>query len=85
MNTTFGEVMANPKSRKIFEDLTKESKVGGNLNAMTDNQDGDAAISKEMVAAMMEGMPLRSITMFVPGMEPEAVEKLIDALNKNRT
>ena len=52
---------------------------------MTDNQDGDAAISKEMVAAMMEGMPLRSITMFVPGMEPEAVEKLIDALNKNRT
>lgn len=85
MNTTFGEVMANPKSRKIFEDLTKESKVGGNLNAMTDNQDGDAAISKEMVAAMMEGMPLRSITMFVPGMEPEDVEKLIDALNKNRT
>ena len=77
--------MANPKSRKIFEDLTKESKVGGNLNAMTDNQDGDAAISKEMVAAMMEGMPLRSITMFVPGMEPEDVEKLIDALNKNRT
>ena len=48
---------------------------------MADSQGGEGVVSREMIEAMMEGMPLRSIMMFVPGLDPEMVGKLVEALN----
>ena len=42
--------------------------------------DGEA-ISQEMMAAMMEGMPLRQLASFVPGVAKKALNQLILALN----
>lgn len=81
VNSTFGEVMADPKARAVFEALGKELNVGESLNAMADSQGGEGVVSREMIEAMMEGMPLRSIMMFVPGLDPEMVGKLVEALN----
>jgi len=80
-NSTVGEVMADPKSRRILEAMGKEMNMGESIAAMADSQGGVGVISKEMVAAMMEGMPLRSVMMFMLGLKPEMLEQLINALN----
>ncbi len=81
VNSTFGEVMADPKGRAVFASMGKEMNVGASMASMADSQGGEGVISQEMIKAMMEGMPLRSIMMFVPGIQPEMIEKLVDALN----
>ena len=81
VNSTFGDVMADPKGRRIFEALGKEKNVGAGMASMADDQGGDGVITQEMLAAMLDGMPLRSISMFVPEIKPEMIEKLVEALN----
>ncbi|MBS6195106.1 MAG: glycoside hydrolase family 3 C-terminal domain-containing protein [Clostridiales bacterium] len=81
VNSTFGEVMADPKGRAIFASMGEEMNVGASMASMADSQGGEGVISQEMIEAMMEGMPLRSIMMFVPGVRPEMIEKLVEALN----
>lgn len=81
INTAFGEVMKDTKARGILESLGKEMNLEASMAAMAEGQGGDGVISKEMLSAMLEGMPLRSIMMFVPGVKPEMIEKLVEALN----
>ena len=81
VNSTFGDVMADPKGRRIFEALGKEKNVGAAMASMADDQGGDGVITQEMLAAMLDGMPLRSISMFAPEIKPEMIEKLVEALN----
>ena len=38
--------------------------------------------AKEMMAAMMEGMPLRQLLSFVPGIKREMLEQMVGALNE---
>lgn len=78
VNSTFGEIMADAKARAVFGTFGEEMKIFESLNSMTDSGD---VVRKEMVDAMMEGMPLRSMTMLVPGLKPEKLEKLVEALN----
>lgn len=85
VNSAFGEVMADPKGRAVFEAMSQEMNVAASMASMADSQGGEGVISKEMIEAMMEGMPLRSIMMFVPGIKPEMLEKLIEALNAEQT
>lgn len=80
-NSTFGEVMADPKGRAIFEAMGKEMNIEESMASMADSQGGEGVISRKMMLAMMEGMPLRSIMMFVPGIQPEMIEKLVETLN----
>ncbi|WP_027293686.1 glycoside hydrolase family 3 C-terminal domain-containing protein [Robinsoniella sp. KNHs210] len=80
-NSTFGEVMADPKGRAVLEALGKEMNVGESMAAIAGSEGGEGVISQEMIAAMMEGMPLRTILMFAPGVQPEMIEKLVEALN----
>ena len=38
--------------------------------------------NQEMMAAMMEGMPLRQLLSFVPGVKREILEQMVGALNE---
>ena len=38
--------------------------------------------NQEMMAAMMEGMPLRPLLSFVPGIKREMLEQMVGALNE---
>ena len=38
--------------------------------------------NQEMMAAMMEGMPLRQLLSFVPGIKREMLEQMVGALNE---
>jgi len=81
LNSTLGEIMADPKGNKILEQAMV-SMAGGDTQAMEEQaQGGGEAISGEMMAAMMEAMPLRQLISFVPGITKEALNHLIMALN----
>lgn len=80
-NSTLGEIMADPKGNKILEQAMA-SMVGGETQPMEEQAQGDSeAISGEMMAAMMEAMPLRQLLSFVPGVTKESLKHLIIALN----
>lgn len=81
MNSTMGEIMADPKGKMILEQAMG-AMGGGAAQAMAeDAQDESGAISNEMIAAMMEGMPLRQILSFVPGVKKEMLQQLLQAMN----
>ena len=59
---------------KTFVEYTEAQQV-------TENSRSDA-VNAEMMHAMMEGMPLRQLLSFVPGIEKSMLEDLIAALNQ---
>ena len=59
---------------KTFVEYTEAQQV-------TENSQSDA-VNAEMMHAMMEGMPLRQLLNFVPGIEKSVLEDLIATLNQ---
>ena len=81
LNSTMGEIMADPKGNAIFEQAMA-AMMGEDAQSMSEQAQGDGeAISGEMMAAMMEAMPLRQLISFVPGVTKKVLEQLITALN----
>ena len=76
-NTCMGELMSDPKAQQILGQM-----MGNNEQAkeMEEKSQGEA-VSQEMLAAMMQDMPLRQLISFVPGMTWDAVNGLLSALN----
>ena len=76
-NTCMGELFADPKAQQILGQM-----MGNNEQAkeMEEKSQGEA-VSQEMLAAMMQDMPLRQLISFVPGMTWDAVNGLLLALN----
>ena len=50
--------------------------------AEAQKNDTSGAVNQEMMAAMMEGMPLRQLLSFVPGIKREMLEQMVNALNQ---
>ncbi|MEK3794703.1 glycoside hydrolase family 3 C-terminal domain-containing protein [Paenibacillus sp. FSL R7-0204] len=74
-NTTIGELMANPKTAPILEQLRNRNKQTG--FAPSD------AVSSEMMAAMLRDLPLRTFLSLVGGeMNEELLPELLDQLNQ---
>lgn len=78
-NTCMGELFADPKAQQILGQM-----MAGNEQAkeMEESSKSDA-ISQEMLAAMMQDMPLRQLISFVPGMTWDAVNGILTALNSD--
>lgn len=49
------------------------------VTAETEN--GGGVINQEMMKAMMEGMPLRQMLSFIPGINKKKLKELVNALN----
>lgn len=80
LNTCMGELMRDEKAQAVLGQM-----MGGNQQAskMAEaNQDTSGAINAEMMAAMMNDMPLRQLLSFVPGMTREMLEQLLAAINQ---
>lgn len=81
LNSTLGEIMADPKGSAVLEQVMTEM-AGGEADAMGDAAQGDGeAISDDMMTAMMEAMPLRQMISFVPGVTKDALNRLLMELN----
>ena len=84
LNTTMGEILADPKGKAFFEQAMSGMAGSDAQEAEAQALEGDGeAISAEMMAAMMEAMPLRQMISFVPGVTKEALTSLVQALNDN--
>lgn len=81
MNSTLGELMTDPKCRSIMESFGMEMNVGAQMASVADGAGTEGVISQEMMEAMMEGMPLRQMLMFMPQMKSEMLEQIIEAFN----
>ena len=77
VNTCMGELLTDPKAQQIMGQM-----MGGNEQAkeMEEKSQGDA-VSQEMLAAMMQDMPLRQLISFVPGMTWDVLNGILEAVN----
>lgn len=84
MNTCLGELMRDPHAQAVMEPFMQAMTQGTDAQKMADAQEKDAsgAVNAQMMAAMMEDMPLRQLLSFVPGMKREMLEQLLGALNQ---
>lgn len=76
-----GEIMADPKGKAILEQAMSEMEGMDGESTEEQMQDDSGVINDEMMAAMMEAMPLRQMLSFVPGVTKEALNQLVAALN----
>lgn len=82
LNSTMGEILADPKGKAVLEQAMASMAGAEEAQAIGEEAQGDGgAINSEMMAAMMEGMPLRQLISFVPGVTKEALNQLLMALN----
>ena len=82
-NSTFGDLMANPKAFAIFKPMLDEI---GRLFGQGESADdgGDKAVSDEMGLAMLRDMPIRGIFSFggAGSVSEEQVQAMIDEINR---
>lgn len=83
MNSCLGELMRDEHAQAVMGPFM--AGMAGNTEAekLQKRQENDESgvVNAEMMAAMMEDMPLRQLLSFVPGMEREMLEQLVAALN----
>ena len=83
LNTCLGELFSDPKAQPVIEPFKQGMAANQAAMDMADEQRNDESgvVNQEMMAAMMEGMPLRQLLSFVPGMKREMLEQMVMALN----
>ena len=83
LNTCLGELMRDPKAQAVMGPFMQGMAQNSAAADMAEAQENDTsgAVNQEMMAAMMEGMPLRQLLSFVPGIKREMLEQMVDALN----
>lgn len=84
LNTCLGELMRDPKAQAVMapfmQGMAQNDAATDMAEANANDQSG--VVNQEMMAAMMEGMPLRQLLSFVPGIKREMLEQIVDALNQ---
>lgn len=79
MNTTLGELFNNPNTKEAAKELTSRYLAAMNGGSDTASQSAAEAITEEMVAAMTDSMPLRSLCSF-GGFSRAEIQEMIDKL-----
>lgn len=83
MNTCLGELMRDPHAQAVMGPFMEgmAQNTGAEDMQKAQEEDSSGAVNQEMMAAMMEDMPLRQMLSFIPGMQREMIEQLLAALN----
>ena len=79
MNTTLGELFNNPDTKEAAKELTSRYLSAMNGGSDTASESAAEAITEEMVAAMTDSMPLRSLCSF-GGFSRTEIQEMIDKL-----
>lgn len=84
LNTCLGELMRDPKAQAVMAPFMQEMAQNDAATDMAEANANDQSgvVNQEMMAAMMEGMPLRQLLSFVPGIKREVLEQMVNALNQ---
>lgn len=83
LNTCLGELMRDSKAQAVMAPFMQGMAQNQAAAEMAEAQENDESgvVNQEMMAAMMEGMPLRQLLSFVPGIKREMLEQIVNALN----
>ena len=83
LNTCLGELFSDPKAQAVMEPFKQGMAVNQGAMEIAEGHRNDESgvVNQEMMAAMMEGMPLRQLLSFVPGMKREMLEQMVAELN----
>ena len=83
LNTCMGELMRDSKAQAVMAPFMQGMAQNQAAAEMAEAQENDESgvVNQEMMAAMMEGMPLRQLLSFVPGIKREMLEQIVNALN----
>ena len=75
--------MRDPKAQVVMAPFMQGMAQNEAATEMAEAQENDESgvINQEMMAAMMDAMPLRQLLSFVPGIKREMLEQMVDALN----
>lgn len=79
-NTCMGELMRDEKAQAVLGQMMSDNQQAAEMAEA--NQDTSGAVNAEMLAAMMNDMPLRQLLSFIPGMTREMLEQLLSAVNE---
>lgn len=84
LNTCLGELMRDPKAQTVMVPFMQGMAQNDAAMDMAEANENDQSgvVNQEMMAAMMEGMPLRQLLSFVPGIKREMLEQMVNALNQ---
>lgn len=84
LNTCLGELMRDPKAQTVMTPFMQGMAQNDAAMDMAEANENDQSgvVNQEMMAAMMEGMPLRQLLSFVPGIKREMLEQMVNALNQ---
>ena len=84
LNTCLGELMRDPKAQVVMAPFMQGMEQNDAAMDMAEANENDQSgvVNQEMMAAMMEGMPLRQLLSFVPGIKREMLEQMVNALNQ---
>ena len=84
LNTCLGELMRDPKAQTVMAPFMQGMAQNDAAMDMAEANENDQSgvVNQEMMAAMMEGMPLRQLLSFVPGLKREMLEQMVNALNQ---
>ena len=78
INTTVGDLMADPEKKELFNKLLNNYLAGQDLMEMLGGE------NREMMEALLKYMPLRSLVMFSGGAVNRAqVEEIVEKLNES--
>mgnify|MGYP000621355037 CR=1 FL=1 len=78
INTTVGDLMADPEKKELFNELLNNYLAGQDLMEMLGGE------NREMMEALLKYMPLRSLVMFSGGAVNRAqVEEIVAKLNES--
>lgn len=83
MNTCMGELFKDEKAQAVMGMFMKglEQNTDAQEIQKQQSEDTSGAVNQEMMAAMMEEMPIRQLLSFVPGVKREMLEELVTTLN----
>lgn len=82
MNSCLGELLRDPHAQTVMGPFMQGMQnTDTQKMAKAQEKDTSGAVNAQMMAAMMEDMPLRQLLSFLPGIKREMLEQLIEALN----
>jgi beta-glucosidase len=84
LNSTMGEIMADPKGKAILEQAMGEMEGMDGESTEEQMQDDSGVINDEMMAAMMEAHAAQTDAEFCTGVTKEALNQLVAALKRSR-
>ena len=81
LNSTLGDILSDPKGKAVMEQAMGSMMSSPETVQMAEQADAGGVMNPEMLAAMLEGMPLRQMLSFIPGAKKEDLLGLIALLN----